>query len=43
MEHSEIKAIVYYVYAALKEKGYRPVDQIIGYLLTEDPIMVSGI
>lgn len=36
MDHCEIKAIVDHVYAALREKGYRPVDQIIGYLLTED-------
>ena len=42
MEHSEIKAIVDYVYAALKEKGYRPVDQIIGYLLTEDPTYITS-
>ena len=41
MEHSEIKAIVDYVYTALKEKGYRPVDQIIGYLLTEDPTYIT--
>ena len=42
MEHSEIKAIVDYVYAALKEKGYRLVDQIIGYLLTEDPTYITS-
>ena len=42
MEHSEIKAIADYVYAALKEKGYRPLDQIIGYILTEDPTYITN-
>ena len=42
MDHCEIKAIVDHVYAALREKGYRPVDQIIGYLLTEDPKYITN-
>lgn len=42
MDHCEIKAIVDHVYAALREKGYRPVDQIIGYLLTEDPTYITN-
>lgn len=42
MDHCEIKAIVGHVYAALREKGYRPVDQIIGYLLTEDPTYITN-
>ena len=42
MDHCEIKAIVDHVYAALREKGYRPVEQIIGYLLTEDPTYITN-
>ena len=42
MEHSEIKAIVDYVYAALKEKGYNPINQIVGYLLSEDPTYITN-
>ena len=42
MDHCEIKAIVDHVYAALREKGYRPVDQIIGYLLTENPTYITN-
>lgn len=42
MDHCEIKAIVDHVYVALREKGYRPVDQIIGYLLTEDPTYITN-
>lgn len=30
------------VYDALKEKGYDPIPQIIGYLLTEDPIYITS-
>ena len=29
------------VYDALKEKGYNPVNQIVGYLLTEDPTYIT--
>ena len=30
------------IYAALKEKGYNPVMQIVGYLLTEDPTYITN-
>lgn len=30
------------VYVALKEKGYHPVDQIVGYILTEDPTYITN-
>ena len=42
MEHSEIRSIVNCVYAALNKKGYRPVDQLIGYILTEDPTYITN-
>ena len=42
MEHSEIRSIVNCVYAALNKKGYRPVDQLIGYVLTEDPTYITN-
>ena len=29
------------VFDALKEKGYNPVNQIVGYLLTEDPTYIT--
>ena len=32
----EIKAILASVYQALQEKGYNPVNQIVGYILSED-------
>ena len=30
------------VYRALSEKGYDPVAQIVGYLLTEDPTYITN-
>jgi len=30
------------VYAALKEKGYNPVNQIVGYIMSGDPTYITG-
>ncbi|MBQ7319274.1 MAG: IreB family regulatory phosphoprotein [Clostridia bacterium] len=30
------------VYRALSEKGYNPITQIVGYLLTEDPTYITN-
>ena len=30
------------VYAALLEKGYNPINQIVGYLLSEDPTYITN-
>ena len=38
----EIKAILSTVYQALQEKGYNPINQIVGYLLTEDPTYITN-
>ncbi len=35
----EIHEIVQQVYDALKEKGYNPVNQLVGYILSEDPYL----
>lgn len=37
----EIKQILVSVYDALNEKGYNPVSQIVGYLLSEDPTYIT--
>ncbi|MEF9969630.1 MAG: IreB family regulatory phosphoprotein [Ruthenibacterium sp.] len=37
----EIKAILTDVYRALKEKGYNPINQIVGYILSEDPTYIT--
>ena len=38
----EIKAILNTVYSALKEKGYNPINQIVGYILSEDPTYITN-
>ena len=34
---AEIRHILTTVYRALEEKGYNPINQIVGYILSEDP------
>lgn len=37
----EMKILVKIVYDALKEKGYNPVNQLVGYILSEDPTYIT--
>ena len=37
----DIKQILTIVYDALKEKGYNPISQLVGYLLSEDPTYIT--
>ncbi len=37
----EIRSILINVYDALKEKGYNPINQIVGYILSEDPTYIT--
>ena len=36
------KEILHHVYDALNEKGYSPVNQIVGYLLSGDPAYITS-
>ena len=38
----EIRRILITVYDALKEKGYNPINQIVGYILSEDPTYITS-
>ncbi len=38
----EIKTILSSVYQALQEKGYNPINQIVGYILSEDPTYITN-
>lgn len=38
----EIKAILSSVYSSLREKGYNPINQIVGYILSEDPTYITN-
>ena len=37
----EIKQILKEVYDALEQKGYNPINQIVGYILSEDPTYIT--
>ena len=36
------RMILQEVYSALLEKGYNPINQIVGYLLSEDPTYITN-
>ena len=38
----EMKRILTEVYRSLTEKGYNPINQIVGYLLSEDPTYITN-
>ena len=38
----EMHNILQSVYDSLKEKGYNPINQIVGYLLSEDPTYITN-
>lgn len=39
---AEIREIMTAVYHALEEKGYDPINQIVGYILSEDPTYITN-
>ena len=41
-DRESMRRILRDVYEALTEKGYNPVNQIVGYLLTEDPTYITN-
>lgn len=36
-----VRTILKTVYKALEEKGYNPINQIVGYILSEDPTYIT--
>ena len=40
-DQESMRQILRSVHAALSEKGYNPINQIVGYLLTEDPTYIT--
>lgn len=40
-KEQEMRETLLTVYNALKEKGYNPVSQIVGYILSEDPTYIT--
>lgn len=41
-EKENMRATLRSVFDALNEKGYNPINQIVGYLLTEDPTYITN-
>lgn len=42
VREKEMHAILRSVYDALVEKGYNPINQIVGYILSEDPTYITN-
>ena len=41
-DSAKMRRILRTVFDALDEKGYNPINQIVGYLLTEDPTYITN-
>ena len=41
-DKENMRQILRSVFDALNEKGYNPINQIVGYLLTEDPTYITN-
>ena len=41
-QDAEIRRVLVEVYRALEEKGYNPINQIVGYILSEDPTYITN-
>ncbi len=41
-DKESMRSILRNVFDALNEKGYNPINQIVGYLLTEDPTYITN-
>ncbi len=39
---SEVESIICRVHAALSEKGYDPISQLVGYIMSGDPTYITG-
>ena len=40
-KEKQVKEILTEVYDALRQKGYNPINQIVGYILSEDPTYIT--
>lgn len=41
-ENKVVRQVVAEVYEALKEKGYDPVNQLVGYIMSGDPTYITS-
>ncbi len=40
-KENKLRQTLTIIYDALKEKGYNPINQIVGYILSEDPTYIT--
>ena len=40
-DSDEMKKLLKQIYSALEAKGYNPVNQLVGYILSEDPTYIT--
>ncbi len=41
-EEIQMRNVLQCVYDSLKEKGYNPINQLVGYIITEDPTYITN-
>lgn len=41
-DEPSMREIICKVYEALEEKGYNPINQLVGYILSEDPTYITN-
>ena len=39
---ANVRVLMTYVYDALKEKGYNPINQLVGYFISGDPTYITS-
>ena len=39
---TRVKLVIEHVYLAMEEKGYNPVNQIVGYIMSGDPTYITS-
>ena len=42
MGDEELRSVMKTVYEAISEKGYNPINQLVGYILSEDPTYITS-
>lgn len=40
--HNQVSSVLARVYAALKQKGYNPINQVVGYIMSGDPTYITS-
>ena len=41
-QDAEIRRVLVEVYRALEEKGYNPINQVVGYIMSGDPTYITS-